>query len=49
MKKIIDYLDFLWKGDKDMLITMWLTIGLAIILLIDLCVTIDVLFLNPKQ
>lgn len=30
MKKIIKEIDFLWKGDKYMLITMWMCILLAI-------------------
>jgi len=30
MKKIIEEIDFLWKGDKNSLITMWLSILLAI-------------------
>lgn len=30
MKTIIEKIDFLWKGDMDMLVTMWLSIFLAI-------------------
>jgi hypothetical protein len=38
MKKIIDEIDFLWKGDISMLTTMWLSILLATGLVIDLFV-----------
>lgn len=38
MRKIIDELDFLWKGDIVMLTSMWLTILLAFVLIIDLFV-----------
>ena len=36
MKKIIEEIDFLWKGDRSMLITMWLCILLALAVLTEL-------------
>ena len=39
MKKIIDKIDFLWSGDINMLTTMWLSILLAAVLVIDLFTT----------
>ena len=40
MKKIIEKIDFLWKGDPSMLIIMWLAIFLAVVSLIQLGITI---------
>lgn len=39
MKKIIEEIDFLWKGDRSMLITMWLCILLALAVLTELGLT----------
>ena len=36
MRKIIDEIDFLWKGDISMLTTMWISILLASVIVIDL-------------
>jgi len=35
MKKIMEKMDYLWKGDSDMLITMWLSILLAVVVWIE--------------
>lgn len=36
MKKLINRIDFLWKGDTDSLVAIWLAIFLAAAVLIDL-------------
>ena len=46
MKKIIEEIDFLWKGDKDMLITMWMCILLALGVLTELGFNIYFTFFN---
>ena len=46
MKKIIEEIDFLWKGDRSMLITMWLSILLALAVLIELGFNIYFTFFN---
>lgn len=46
MKKIIKEIDFLWKGDKYMLITMWMCILLVISVLTELGVNIYFTFFN---
>ena len=46
MKKIIEEIDFLWKGDKDMLITMWMCILLALGVLTELGINIYFTFFN---
>jgi hypothetical protein len=46
MKKIIDKIDFLWKGDRDMLITMWMAIALALLTLTELGLNIYFVFFN---
>jgi hypothetical protein len=35
MKKLIEKIDFLWKGDKESLTTMWLCIILALVCIAD--------------
>jgi hypothetical protein len=40
MKRIIEEIDFLWKGDPETLTIMWLAILLAIVSLIQLGITI---------
>jgi len=44
MKKIIDQIDFLWKGDKESLEIMWLSIILAIASIVQLGATIIITF-----
>ena len=44
--KIIKEIDFLWKGDKDMLITMWMCILLALGVLTELGFNIYFTFFN---
>ena len=46
MKKIIEEIDFLWKGDRSMLITMWLCILLALAVLTELGFNIYFTFFN---
>lgn len=46
MKKIIEKIDFLWKGDRDMLITMWMVIILAVLFLTELGLNIYFTFFN---
>jgi hypothetical protein len=46
MKKIIEKIDFLWKGDRDMLITMWMAIILAVLCLTELGLNIYFTFFN---
>ena len=38
MKKLIEKIDFLWKGDRDSLETMWLCIVLAIVCVVDVII-----------
>ena len=40
MKKFIDRFDYLWKGDIHMLTTMWLSILLATVLVVQVVVSI---------
>jgi hypothetical protein len=40
MKKFLEKIDFLYKGDRDMLILMWASIFLAILTILDLVITI---------
>ncbi len=44
--KIIEEIDFLWKGDKYMLITMWMCILLALSVLTELGFNIYFTFFN---
>ena len=46
MKKIIEEIDFLWKGDKDMLITMWMCVLLALGVLTEIGFNIYFTFFN---
>jgi hypothetical protein len=46
MKRIIEEIDFLWKGDSDMLTTMWLCILLALAVLTELGFNIYSTFFN---
>jgi hypothetical protein len=46
MKKIIEEIDFLWKGDRNMLITMWLSILLALAVLTELGFNIHFTFFS---
>jgi len=46
MTKIIEEIDFLWKGDRSMLITMWLCILLALAELTELGFNIYFTFFN---
>lgn len=46
--RFIEKIDFLWKGDADSLITMWLAILLALSCLLELGLNIYIAFNKHK-
>ena len=40
MRKFLEKIDFLYKGDRDVLLVMWISIFLAILTVLDLVITI---------